>query len=132
MAPKAPSSEPFKPLKPIIFDILVILARGDRHGWGIVKALESGPGQWRNILPGNLYRTLRDMTAKRLIEESDLRPDPDEDDERRRYYRLTDIGRTAAEAEAKRLRRTLTAARAADLLPADGPVDLPGREGGRP
>jgi DNA-binding PadR family transcriptional regulator len=109
-----------KPLKPILFDILVILAQGDRHGWGIVKALESGAGGWKKILPGNLYRTLRDMTELGLIEESDARPEPNEDDERRRYFRITDRGRAAAEVEAVRLRRRLDAAHAADLLPAEG------------
>ncbi len=113
-----------KPLKPIVFDILVILAQGDRHGWGIVKALETGAGQWENLLPGNLYRTLRDMLQKGLIEESGMRPDPKEDDERRRYFRISDLGRTVAKAEAQRLQRTLLAADAADLLPADGPQNL--------
>ena len=78
-----------KPLKPILFDILVILAQGDRHGWSIVKELESGSGGWKKVLPGNLYRTLRNMIVMGLIEESDTRPDPDEDDERRRYFRIT-------------------------------------------
>ena len=124
MVPKRSNPDFSKPLKPIVFDILVILARGDRHGWGIVKALETGVGRWENVLPGNLYRTLRDMLAKGLIEESETRPDPDEDDERRRYFRLSDFGRVVATAEAQRLKRTLLAADAVDLLPADGPQGL--------
>lgn len=123
--PNHSTSDLHKPLKPIVFDILVILAHGDRHGWGIVKALETGKDRWENVLPGNLYRTLRDMLQKGLIEESGSRPDPEEDDERRRYFRITDLGRTVAKAEAQRLKRTLSAADAADLLPADGPQDLP-------
>ena len=114
-----------KPLKPILFDILVILAQGDRHGWSIVKELESGSGGWKKVLPGNLYRTLRDMMVMGLIEESDTRPDPDEDDERRRYFRITGRGRAAAEVEALRLKRRLAAAYDADLLPADGLRSLP-------
>jgi DNA-binding PadR family transcriptional regulator len=103
----------------MVFDILVILAHGDRHGWSIVKALESGPGRWRTVLPGNLYRTLRDMREMGLIEESDERPDPAEDDERRRYFRITREGRKAAAAEALRLKHRLEAAYSAHLLPAD-------------
>ena len=80
MAGNQAGSQPHKPLKPIVFDILVILAQENLHGWGIVKALEEGPGQWKAILPGNLYRTLRDMTERGLIEESDERPHPEEDD----------------------------------------------------
>lgn len=114
-----------KPLKPILFDILVILAQGDRHGWSIVKELESGSGGWKKVLPGNLYRTLRNMIVMGLIEESDTRPDPDEDDERRRYFRITGRGRAAAEIEALRLKRRLAAACDADLLPADGLRSLP-------
>jgi DNA-binding PadR family transcriptional regulator len=122
-------TEGHKPLKPILFDILVILAQGDRHGWSIVKALEGGPGGWKKVLPGNLYRTLRDMTELGLIAESHTRPDPEDDDERRRYFRITGRGRAAAGAEALRLRRRLTAAYEADLLPADGHPGLPGVEG---
>ena len=125
MPSKAPTSEPPRPLKPIVFDILVILAQGDRHGWSIVKALESGPGGWKKVLPGNLYRTLRDMEEMGLIEESETRPDPEEDDERRRYFRITSGGRAAAKEEALRLNIRLRAARAADLLPADGLRNLP-------
>jgi hypothetical protein len=66
------------------------------------------------------------MMRMGLIEESNNRPDPDEDDERRRYFRITDRGRAAAEIEALRLRRRLAAAHDADLLPADGPLSLPG------
>ena len=127
-----PSSKPHKPLKPIVFDILVILARETLHGWGIVKALEEGPGQWKTILPGNLYRTLRDMTEKGLIEESDERPQPEEDDERRRYFRLTELGRSVAGAEARRLRRALEAANSAQILPADGSLTAGGEGGGTP
>lgn len=117
---RSSQSDLSKPLKPMVFDILVILAHGDRHGWSIVKALESEPGRWRKVLPGNLYRTLRDMTEMGFIEESDKRPDPQEDDERRRYFRISSRGRKAAEAEALRLRHRLEAAYSADLLPADG------------
>ena len=125
MSAKPPAPDLPRPLKPIVFDILVILAQGDRHGWSIVKALESGPGGWKRVLPGNLYRTLRDMKEVGLIEESESRPDPKEDDERRRYFRITDVGRAAAREEALRLAGRIRAAHAADLLPADGFPNLP-------
>lgn len=125
MPAKPPTHHPSRPLKPIVFDILVILAQGDRHGWSIVKALESGPGGWRKVLPGNLYRTLRDMQELGLIEESETRPDPEEDDERRRYFGITDKGRAAAKEEAHRMTNRLRAAWAAELLPANGTSNLP-------
>ena len=125
MPGQLPTSDLSRPLKPIVFDILVILAKGDRHGWSIVKALESGPGGRKRVFPGNLYRTLRDMQEMGLIEESEFRPDPEEDDERRRYFRITDEGRAAAKEEALSLRTRLRAAFAANLLPADGIPNLP-------
>ena len=132
MAGNQPGSQPHKPLKPIVFDILVILAQENLHGWGLVKALEEGPGQWKTILSGNLYRTLRDMTERGLIEESDERPHPEEDDERRRYFRLTAQGRSVAEAEARRLRRVMEAVNSAHILPAEGPPTAGGKGGGTP
>lgn len=116
----APDPDGPRSIRPIVFDILVILAQGDRHGWSIVKALETGPGGWTKIYPGNLYRTLRDMEEMGLIEECDTRPDPEEDDERRRYFRISDRGRAAAKVEALRLEERLRLAGAADLLPVSG------------
>lgn len=120
MTRPSPASGSFSPLKPIVFDILVILAQGDRHGWGIVKGLETGPGGGRKVFPGNLYRTLRDMKERGLIEESETRPDPEEADERRQYYRITDRGRAAARSEVLRLENRLRAAHAAGLLSVNG------------
>lgn len=108
------------PLKPIIFDILVILAAREAHGWSIVKALEAMASGRKTILPGNLYRTLRSMLSNGLITESEARPDPEIDDERRRYYRVTEFGVAVAQAEGQRLEKVLGAARAASLLPANG------------
>ena len=107
----------FLPVKPIVLDILVVLATEELHGWGIVKALKARAGGRATILPGNLYRTLKSMLAQGLIEESEERPDPEEDDERRRYYRVSTLGRAVVREEAKRLDETLRAARDADLVP---------------
>lgn len=104
------------PLKPIVFDILVVLAAEELHGWRIVKALRGRAGGRATILPGNLYRTLKSMLARGLIEESGERPDSDQDDERRRYYRVSAFGRAVAREEARRLEATLRDAREAALL----------------
>src|SRR3954467_9348369 len=99
-----PSREPPpapQPLKPLIFQILLALAGGERHGWSLVREVQQRGGFGR-IMPGNFYRTLRAVLADGLIAESSARPDPD-DDERRRYFRLTPLGNAVAAAEARRL-----------------------------
>ena len=80
------------PLKPVVFQIILILSDGERHGWSIVKELEQRLEGPKKILTGNLYRTLRTMSSQGLLEESGERPDPKIDDERRRYFRLTNVG----------------------------------------
>ena len=122
MIPSVSDPTALLPLKPIVFDVLVLLAAQEAHGWSIVKALEAAAGGGKTILPGNLYRTLRTMLSQGLIAETDARPDPESDDERRRYYRVTDFGVAVAQAEAQRLEETLAAARAVSLLPARGEV----------
>lgn len=102
------------PLKPVVFQVLLVLLDGERHGYAIVKALEAADG--RRLEPGNLYRTLRTMLGDGLIAESARRPDPELDDQRRRYFRVTGFGRAVARAEAVRLERLVLAARARDLL----------------
>jgi len=104
------------PIKPVVFQIMLALTRGERHGWSIVKELERNTTSRKKILPGNLYRTLRTMLSQGLIEESARRPDPDLDDERRRYFRLTEFGAAVARAEAARLEEMVIAARSADLV----------------
>ena len=110
-----PDKPPRMPLKPLVFDILLVLLDGERHGYAIVKAIEEGASGAR-IEPGNLYRTLRSMSADGLIEESERRPDPVLDDQRRRYFRITDDGLDAARAEAARLESRVALARAHKLL----------------
>jgi DNA-binding PadR family transcriptional regulator len=115
-----PKPEELLPLKPIVFQIMLSLTRGERHGWSIVKELEKHVSGHKRILPGNLYRTLKTMLAQGLIEESDVRPDPPADDERRRYFRLTKFGAEVARAEADRLEEMVIAARSTDILSAPG------------
>jgi len=104
------------PLKPLVFQVLLALADGERHGWSLVREVQTRGG-FERLMPGNFYRTLRAMLAEGFIEESgDLR-DRRQDDERRRYFRLTPLGEAAATAEAKRLESALLEARAKRLLP---------------
>lgn len=91
------------PLKPDLFQILLALEEGERHGYGIIKEVErSTDGQIR-LEPSPLYRRLKRLLDSGIVEEADKRPVPELDDERRRYYRLTDYGRALLAAEAQRL-----------------------------
>ena len=103
------------PLKPLVFEVLLALVEGERHGWSLVRDVQQRGGFGR-IMPGNFYRTLRGMLAENLIEESSDRPRIAEDDERRRYFRLTSLGEQVAAAEARRLEAVVVAARAKKLL----------------
>ena len=106
--------EKLLPLHPEAFRILVVLRSGERHGYALVKELERDPGRPGRVLPANLYRRIRTLLEQGLITESDRRPDPDLDDERRRYFCVTDFGEEVARAEAARLQALLAGAR--DLL----------------
>jgi DNA-binding PadR family transcriptional regulator len=102
------------PLKPVVFQILLALLGGERHGYALVQEIDA---EWGVRLdPGNLYRALRSMLAEGLIDESDRRPEPEADDERRRYYGVTPFGRRVAAAEAARLESLVSAARARRLV----------------
>ncbi|HEY7818542.1 MAG TPA: helix-turn-helix transcriptional regulator [Vicinamibacteria bacterium] len=97
-------------MKPTVFLILVALGERERHGYGLVKAIESrAPGT--RIEPANLYRTLRAMKRDGLITESGRRPDPELDDARRVYFRITDKGARLARAEAERLSKLVRLAK---------------------
>lgn len=111
---KPPRPESLLPLTSVVFEILVSLASEDRHGYSILSDVRQRTGE--PLLPGSLYRAMARLLDAGLVEELDERPDPDLDDERRRYYRLTPIGRDVARAEAARLERQLKDARSAQLL----------------
>jgi DNA-binding PadR family transcriptional regulator len=98
------------PLKPREFQILLLLGDGERHGWSIVKELQSQAGDGKPILPGSLYRTLNDMVEKGLIEEAPDAP-VDSEESRRRYLRVTVFGIEAARGEAERLEELVNTAR---------------------
>jgi DNA-binding PadR family transcriptional regulator len=109
--------EDFQPLPGDTFDVLVSLADGDRHGYAILQEIAERTGGRIRLSPSTLYAVIRRLLESELIEELSERPDPADDDERRRYYRLTALGRRVAQAEAARLTRLLADARATGLLP---------------
>ena len=104
------------PLTPAVLHILLTLADGERHGYGIMREVEDRTGGEMRLGPGTLYGSIKRMLADGLIEESDERPDPEMDDQRRRYYRITDFGRRVAGAEAERLQSLVSMAREKKLL----------------
>ena len=99
------------PLKPLALQILLALADGERHGYGITLDIAARASARMRVDPGNLYRAIRSMIDDRLIEESERRPAPDLDDERRRYYRITPLGRKVLAAEIERLEDVVRLAR---------------------
>jgi DNA-binding PadR family transcriptional regulator len=108
------------PLTPAVFHILLALSEGERHGYAIMQEVAADTGGSLQLGPGTLYGCLKRMLSARLVEESDERPDPDLDDERRRYYRITDLGARTLRAEAERLANAVSAARAKRLLSRKG------------
>src|SRR5688500_2500371 len=103
-------------LPPVAFQILLALSRGELHGYGIMQdVLAPTQGQVR-LGPGTLYGTIGKLLDAKLSEESDERPDPKLDDERRRYYRLTAAGAEAVAAEAQHLAQLVKLARQRGLL----------------
>ena len=98
-------------LTPAAWHVLLVLADGERHGYAVMRDVETQSGGAVRLGPGTLYRTIKRLVDDGLIEESQERPDPALDDERRRYYRITAAGRRAAVAEAERLARLVENAR---------------------
>jgi DNA-binding PadR family transcriptional regulator len=105
-------AEELLPLRPVVFQVLLSLTDGERHGYAIVQDIGERSTARLQLEPGNLYRTLKFMLDEGLIAESERRPVPGKHDERRRYYRLTRFGRQVALAEATRLEALATEARA--------------------
>jgi DNA-binding PadR family transcriptional regulator len=98
------------PLTPAVLHILLALSNGERHGYGIMKQVEADSQGKVKMGPGTLYGSLARMTEAGLVRESDKRVDPQMDDERRIYYRITAAGRQALEAELKRYRGVVAVA----------------------
>ena len=109
--------EALLPLSPAVFHILIALADRDRHGYSIMQDVAARTDGKVRLSAGTLYSAIRRMLEQGLIEELRDSPDPSSDDERRRYYRLTQLGRDAAVAEARRVNDLLSQARATGLIP---------------
>ena len=107
----------FLPLPTAVFHILVALADRDRHGYSIMQDVAERTSGKVRLSAGTLYSSIRRMLEGGLVEELRESPDPESQDERRRYYRLTRFGRSVAVAEAKRLTDLLSQARETGLIP---------------
>src|SRR5499425_3051965 len=109
--------ESLLPLPAATFHILMALADEDRHGYAIIQDVEARTNGELRLSAGTLYRSIQRMLEQGLITEPRQRPAPDEDDERRRYYRITEFGTAVARAEAKRLTRLVKLARESGFAP---------------
>jgi len=114
-----PEPEDLLPLTPGFFEILLTLALGDAHGYAIMQAVEERTDGRIRLLPGTMYRAFARLQEMGVIVESDERPAADRDDHRRRYWRLTELGRRVASAEAERLAASVRVAERARLLGSD-------------
>ena len=108
------------PLTPAAFHLLLALVAGDRHGWAIKKEVERLTEGRVRLGTGTLYGLIRRLLEQELIAESDRRPPLEWDDERRRYYRITELGRRVVAAESERMERALGVARRLSLVPGSG------------
>lgn len=118
MANNQENPEDFLPLTPAMFHILLALADRERHGYEIMREVDERTEGKVRMGPGTLYGSIKRMLQSGWIEELDERPDPENDDERRRYYRLSDFGFKVAVAEAERLNNLVKSARMKKLLSA--------------
>ena len=105
------------PLPTATFHILLALAEEDRHGYAIIQEVEARTNGELRLSAGTLYRSVQRMLEQGLVVETRERPAPEEDDERRRYYRITPFGTTVAKAEARRLTNLVRMARAVGFTP---------------
>jgi len=116
MTSKDRTPESFLPLRPVEFEILLVLADGDQHGYGIIQQTEDRTEGKLRLETGTLYRALRRLSSDGLVKPSSKRPAPDLDDERRRYFSITPLGRRVAAAEARRMASLVDTARARSLI----------------
>ena len=105
------------PLRPSVFHILLALSDGDLHGYGIMQEVAEHTAGQIKLGPGTLYGTIKRLLNDRLIIETEERPDPELDDERRRYYRLTEFGHRVLKAEVRRISNMVAVAQRKRLIP---------------
>jgi DNA-binding PadR family transcriptional regulator len=118
---RAPIPEGYLPLTPAVLDIMVALGNEELHGYAIMQEVRRRTGGKRRLAPGTLYRSLRQMGERGWVVEAAERPEPSLDDERRRYYRLTEFGRRVALAELERLEGLVRAGRSKGFVPSGRP-----------
>ena len=111
---------PYLPLTPAVFHILLALSDGEKHGYAIMRTVKETTQSRMVLGPGTLYGAVKRLLRDSLITESDYRPDPVIDDARRRYYKLTHLGRRVLVAESERLADLVEFARRRDLLGPEG------------
>jgi DNA-binding PadR family transcriptional regulator len=116
MSDKPTDPARFLPLKPDVFEILLVLLDGEAHGYRIMKEVGVRAGRAARLQPGALYRFLRHMLDSGLVAETEAPGEADRRDQRRRYYRITPFGRAVAQAEARRLNALLGFSRRHHLL----------------
>jgi len=119
--PESRRPEELLPLKPLELSVLLVLAREESYGYGIVQAISDRSVGGLDLAPGNLYHVLDRMIEDGLIREAGRRERPDDADQRRRYYAVTGFGRRVVRAEAERLRRVVSTAEELELLPGESP-----------
>jgi DNA-binding PadR family transcriptional regulator len=117
MAQKSPQPDAFLPLPTATFHILMAVAEEDRHGYAIIQDVAARTGGELKLSAGTLYRSIQRMLEQGLVIETEERPDPEFDDERRRYYRITPLGAAVAKAEATRMAKMVKWARAMGFAP---------------
>ena len=116
MATSQIDPERFLPLTPAVFHVLLALSDGEQHGYAIMQEVAESTDGKIKMGPGTLYGTIKRLLEAGLIEESDERPDPSLDDERRRYYRITGVGERVVKAEALRYVKMVDLARKKRLV----------------
>ena len=116
MANTLNNPEELIPLTPAVFNILLALADGEKHGYGIMLEVETNTNGQITMGPGTLYGSIKRMLKAGLIEECDERPDEKIDDQRRKYYKLSGLGQRTLRLEAERLASQVQVARAKNLL----------------
>jgi DNA-binding PadR family transcriptional regulator len=117
MANQRLAPEKLLPLTSSVFHILLALSDGDLHGYGIMQEVKDHTGGQIRLGPGTLYGAIKRLVGSGLIVEADERPDPELDDERRRYYRLTNYGRQVLKAEVQRISKMVSVAQRKKLTP---------------
>jgi DNA-binding PadR family transcriptional regulator len=114
-----------QPLTPAVYHILLALSDGEKHGYAIMKDVEAQTGGRVKMGPGTLYGSIKRMLAAGLLAEAEERPDPELDDERRRYYRLSGLGRRVVAVESERLAKAVRVAQQKHVLAFSGSGRMP-------